>query len=85
MLNPSRVSIETIFSQIFTDQRVDRTELYRVTGLFLLAMITLTSDLSSLTGLASIFGTIAFLFSYAVMILAPSYIVADLVMELAER
>jgi hypothetical protein len=48
-------------------------------------MITLTSDLSSLTGLASIFGTIAFLFSYAVMILAPSYIVADLVMELAER
>ena len=64
---------------------MDRTELYRVTGLFLLAMITLTSDLSSLTGLASIFGTIAFLFSYAVMILAPSYIVADLVMELAER
>ena len=71
--------------QIFADQRVDRTELYRVTGLFLLAMITLTSDFSSLTFPASIFGSMAFLLSYAVMILAPSYVIADLVMELAER
>ena len=64
---------------------MDRTELYRVTGLFLLAMITLTSDFSSLTFPASIFGSMAFLLSYAVMILAPSYVIADLMMELAER
>lgn len=64
---------------------MDGTELNRVTGLFLLGMITLTSDLSSLTSPASIFASMAFLLSYAVMILAPSYVIADLVMELAER
>lgn len=64
---------------------MDGTELYRVTGLFLLGMITLTSDLSSLTFPASIFASMAFLLSYAVMILAPSYVIPDLVMELAER
>jgi len=48
-------------------------------------MITLTSDLSSLTFPASIFASMAFLLSFVVMILAPSYVIADLVMELAER
>jgi hypothetical protein len=42
---------------------VDRNELYHVVGLFLLAMMTLMSDFSSLTFPASIFGSIAFFIS----------------------
>ncbi|RDI72670.1 hypothetical protein [Halopelagius longus] len=64
---------------------MDRNELYRVVGLFLLAMVTLASDLSSLTFPASVFGSLAFAVSVAVMILAPSYVIADTVMELTER
>jgi hypothetical protein len=64
---------------------VDRTELYHVIGLFLLAMMTLTSDFSSLTFPASIFGSIAFIVSFAVMILAPAYIIADIVVELVDN
>jgi hypothetical protein len=64
---------------------VDRAELYRVTGLFLLAMVTLSSDLSSLAFPASVFGSIAFIVSVGVMILAPSYVLADTVMDLVER
>lgn len=64
---------------------VVRNELYHVVGLFLLAMMTLMSDFSSLTFPASIFGSIAFFISFAVMILAPSYVMADIVMRLTQR
>lgn len=64
---------------------MNRNELYHIVGLFLLAMMTLTSDFSSLTFPASIFGSIAFIISFAVMILAPSYVIADTVAGLTER
>ncbi|WP_224268362.1 hypothetical protein [Haloprofundus salinisoli] len=64
---------------------MDRNELYHIVGLFLLAMMTLTSDFSSLTFPASIFGSIAFFISFAVMILAPSYVIADAVVGLTQR
>lgn len=47
-------------------------------------MMTLTSDFSSLTFPASIFGSIAFFVSFAVMILAPSYVIADAVVGLTQ-
>ncbi len=48
-------------------------------------MLTLTGDFSSLTFPVSVFGWIAYFVSLGVIILAPSYIIADFVMELAER
>lgn len=63
---------------------MDRTELYHIIGLFLLAMMTLTNDFSLLTFPVSIFGYLAYLVSYAVMIIAPSYVIADAVVGLTE-
>ncbi len=61
---------------------MDKNEFYHIVGLFLLAMMTLTSDFSSPTFPASIFVSIASIVSFAVMILAPSYVIADIVVGL---
>lgn len=64
---------------------MNRNELYQIIGLFLLSMITLRGDFSPLTFPASIFGGIAIVVSFAVMILAPAYVITDIVIELSER
>ncbi|WP_148416188.1 hypothetical protein [Haloferax sp. KTX1] len=64
---------------------MDRIELYHVVGLFLLAMMTLTADFSGFTFPASIFGGLAQIVSYAVMVVAPSYVLADTVTHLTDR
>ncbi|WP_424007164.1 hypothetical protein [Haloferax denitrificans] len=61
---------------------MERNELYHVVGLFLLAMVTLTSDFSDFTFPASIFGSLAQIVSLAVMVVAPSYVIADTVVRL---
>ncbi|ELZ56597.1 MULTISPECIES: hypothetical protein [unclassified Haloferax] len=61
---------------------MNRIELYHVVGLFLLAMMTLTTDFSGFTFPASIFSGLAQIVSYAVMVVAPSYVLADTVVHL---
>ncbi|MFK5603736.1 hypothetical protein [Haloferax volcanii] len=61
---------------------MERNELYHVVGLFLLSMVTLTCDFSGFTFPASIFSGLAQIVSYAVMVIAPSYVIADIAVQL---
>jgi len=45
-------------------------------------MMTLTTDFSGFTFPASIFSDLAQIVSYAVMVVAPSYVLADTVVQL---
>ncbi|SFR42540.1 hypothetical protein [Halogeometricum limi] len=63
---------------------MERTELYHVLTLFLFSMVVLNTNFS-LTFPASALARVASVVAFLVAILAPSYLLADLFVTVADR
>lgn len=64
---------------------MDRDELYRVLTLFLVATLVVNADYSSVTFPASVLVGLAYYAALLVVVVAPSYLLADLILVALDR
>jgi hypothetical protein len=63
---------------------VNRSERYHVLTLFLVAVVLLASDLSALSFPASLFAGLAYVLAWAILVVAPAYLLADVAVALTD-